>query len=81
MPTNENCLAQKITRKPFQKAKRTEFPLLNSFGYLWSNECKGKVWCYIFHYIYDDFTRFGYFCLISHKSEALECFKRYLNEV
>uniref|UniRef100_M1DVJ7 Retrotransposon protein, Ty1-copia subclass n=1 Tax=Solanum tuberosum TaxID=4113 RepID=M1DVJ7_SOLTU len=29
----------------------------------------------------DDFMRFGYVYLISHKSEALECFKRYLNEV
>ena len=29
----------------------------------------------------DDFMRFGYVYLISHKSKALECFKRYLNEV
>lgn len=25
--------------------------------------------------------RFGYFCLISHKSEALECLREYMNEV
>ena len=29
----------------------------------------------------DDFTRFGYVFLIYYKSEALECFKIYMNEV
>ena len=29
----------------------------------------------------DDFTRFGHVYLISHKSDALDCFKRYTNLV
>jgi len=27
----------------------------------------------------DDYTRYGHIFLISHKSEVLECFRRYLN--
>ena len=29
----------------------------------------------------DDYTRFGYVYLISHKSEALNCFKKFMNLV
>ena len=29
----------------------------------------------------DDFTRYGYVYLISHKSEVLDCFRRYINLV
>ena len=29
----------------------------------------------------DDYTRYGYVYLISHKSDALECFKKFMNLV
>ena len=29
----------------------------------------------------DDFTRYGHVFLISHKSEVLDCFEKYINEV
>ncbi|XP_019261101.1 PREDICTED: uncharacterized protein LOC109239051 [Nicotiana attenuata] len=82
MPTCENCLAGKITRKPFGKAKRVVFP----FQLIHSDICgpmnvRSRFGAAYFIIFIDDFTRFGYVYLISHKSEALECFKRYMNEV
>lgn len=80
--SNENCLAGKITRKPFGKAKRADFPL----QLIHSDICgpmnmKARSGALYFVTSIDDFTRFGYAYLISHKSESLECFKKYLNEV
>ena len=82
MSTCEKCLAWKITRKPFGKAKRDEFPL----QLIHSKICglmnlRARSYATYFITFIDDFTRFDYAYLISHKSEALECFKRYLNEV
>ena len=82
MSTCENCLARKITRKPFGKAKRAEFPL----QLIHSDICgpmnvRTRSGALYFITFIDDFTRFCYVYLISYKSEALECFKRYLNEV
>jgi len=82
MPTCENCLAGKITRKPFGKAKRAEVPL----QLIHSNICgpmnvRARSGATYFITFIDDFTRFGYVYLISHKSEALGCFERYMNEV
>ena len=71
----------KITCRQFRKAQRAEFPL----QLIYSDICGPmNVWArsgatYFITFI-DDFTYFGYVYLISHKSEALEFFKRYLNE-
>ena len=82
MSTCEYFFAGKITHKPFGKAKRDEFPL----QLIHSDICgpmNVKAWSgatYIITFN-NDFTRFGYVYLISHKSEAFECFKIYMNEV
>jgi transposase InsO family protein len=48
---------------------------------MWPNECKGKTWEFLFHHIVDDFSRYGYAYLISHKFEALDCFRQYMSMV
>ena len=44
---------------------------------MWSNECEGKVWRFLLHI----YTRYSHVYLISHKSEALDCFRRYMRLV
>lgn len=81
MSTCENYLVRKITRKLFGKPKRAEFPLQLTH----SDICAPIIVRARFYAIYintfiDYFKYFGYVHLISHKSKALECFKRYMNE-
>ena len=77
-----HCLAGKATRKPFGKGTRAELPL----QLIHSDICgpmniRARHGAYYFITFIDDFTRFGHIYLISHKSEALDCFRRYLNLV
>lgn len=62
------------------KSKRVEFPLLLIHSDILSNYCKAKPGARYFITYIDDFTRYGYVYLISHKFQALECFKGYMNE-
>ncbi|KAK9108126.1 hypothetical protein Syun_024137 [Stephania yunnanensis] len=82
LPMCENCLAGKMARKPFGKGIRAEFPLQlihsDICGPMNVRSRHGGVYFITF---IDDYTRFGYVYLISHKSEALECFKKYINLV
>ena len=78
----KHCLEGKTTRKPFGKGKRAEFPL----HLIYSNVCgpmnvRGRHGAVYFITFIDDYTRFGYVYLISHKSEAISCFKRFMNLV
>ena len=50
-----------------------------SLRHLWPNECEGKTWSSIT--FIDDFTLFDHIYLISHRHEALDCFKRYITLV
>lgn len=82
LPTCEHCLAGKSTRKPFGKATRASFPL----ELIHSDICgpmsvKARHGASYFITFIDDFTRYGYVYLISLKSEALECFRRFMNLV
>ena len=78
LPVCEQCLAEKITRFPFGKAKRTCFPL----KLIHSNICSpmnvgarhGAQYSITF---IDDLTRFNHVYLIFHISKALDCFKTY----
>ena len=77
-PVCEQCLAGKATRLPFGKAKRPCFPL----ELIHSNICglinvRARHGAQYFITFIDDFTRFGHVYLISHRSEAFDCFKRY----
>ena len=70
------------TRKPFGKRTRAEFPLqlINSdiCGPLNVKARRGVVYFITF---IDDFTRYGYVYLISHKFQALNCFIKFMNLV
>ena len=74
----EQCLAGKVTRLPFGKAKRACFPLeLIHFDICGRMNVRARHGAQYLITFIDDFTRFGHVYLISHRSEALDCFKRY----
>ena len=78
LPVCEHCLAGKATRKPFGEATRAQTPL----QLIHSDICgpmnvRARHDAHYFITFIDDFTRFGVVYLISHKYEALECFKRF----
>ena len=73
-------MAGKTTRKPFGKGTRAEYPL----QLIHSDICgpmnvKARHGASYFITFIDDFTRYGYVYLIAYKSEALDCFKRFMN--
>jgi transposase InsO family protein len=76
----EYCRAGKTITKPFAKDTRAKF----SFQVINYDIC-GNVRArhddvYFITFI-DDFTRYGYVFFISHKSEALSCFIKFINLV
>jgi len=82
LPVCEHCLVGKAIRLPFGKAKRASSPLqfIHLDIYSLMNVRARREGNYFITFI-DDFTRFGHVYLISHKSEALDCFIRYTNLV
>ena len=63
MPTCKNYFDGKITRKPFGKAKRVEFPLqLIHYDICSPMNVSARSGATYFITFIDDFTRFGY-CL------------------
>ena len=82
LSTYENCLAGKMARKPFGKRTRSEIPLqlIHYDIYGPTNIRARNVGVYFITFI-DNYKCFGHVYLISHKSEALECFKKYINLV
>ena len=82
LPTCEPCLAGKACRKPFGKAKRASHVL----DVIHSDICgpmnvKARHGAYYFLTFIDDYSRYGSVYLLVHRSEALDCFKRFLAEV
>ena len=82
MSTCEYCLAGKTTRKPFGKGTRAETPL----KLIHSDICgpmsvRARYGAFYFITFIDDFTQYGHVYLITHKSEALSCFRQYINFV
>ena len=82
LPTCEHCLVEKSKRKPFGKTTRASFPLqlIHSDIYGPMNVRARHGDSYFITFI-DDFTRYSHVYLISHKSEALDCFRRYVSLV
>ena len=82
LPTCKFCLAGKTAWKPFGKATRVEYPLqlIHSDLYGPLNVRTRHGASYFITFI-DDFTLFGDVFLISHKFEALSCFRNYANLV
>uniref|UniRef100_A0A2N9FG52 Integrase catalytic domain-containing protein n=1 Tax=Fagus sylvatica TaxID=28930 RepID=A0A2N9FG52_FAGSY len=82
LPTCEHCLAGKSTRKPFGKGIRATVPL----KLIHSDVCgpmnvRARHGASYFITFIDDFTRYGHVYLVSHKSEALDCFRQFMNLV
>jgi transposase InsO family protein len=82
LPTCEHCLAGKSTRKPFGKGIRATIPL----ELIHSDVCgpmnvRVRHGASYFITFIDDFTRYGHVYLVSHKSKALDYFRRFMNLV
>ena len=78
LPICEYCLVGKATRLPFGKTKRAT----NKLQLIHSDICgpmnvRARHNANYFVTFIDDFTRFGHIYLISHKSEALDCFTQF----
>ena len=82
LPICEHYLSGKLTKKPFGKITRASFLLeliyFDICGPMGVRAQHGVTYFIIF---IDDYTRYGHIFLISHKSEALECFRCYLGLV
>ena len=82
LSTYEHCLVGKTARKPFGKGTRAEFPLqlihLDICGPMNIRARQGVVYFITF---IDNFTRYGYVYLISHKSQALYRVIKFMNLV
>lgn len=82
LPRCEPCLAGKATKKPFGKASRASSPL----DLIHSDICgplnvKARHGAVYFLTFIDDYSRFGYVYLLSHRYEALDTFKLFVAEV
>ncbi|KAL0316519.1 UNVERIFIED_CONTAM: Retrovirus-related Pol polyprotein from transposon TNT 1-94 [Sesamum radiatum] len=81
-PVCEPCMVGKACRKPFGKAKRPTCPLelvhSDICGPMNVRACHGAFYFLTF---IDDYSRYGSVYLLSLRSKALECFKRFLAEV
>ena len=78
----EPCLAGKACRKPFGTTKRVAHPI----KLVHSDICgpmnkKARHGASYFLTLIDDYLRYGYVYLISHRHEALDCFKRFVVEI
>ena len=75
-----NCLKEKMIRKPFEKTIRAQITLqLVHVDISSPMNVRAKHGTSYFITIINDFTRFGYVYLISHKYDALGCFRNFLN--
>ena len=82
LSTYEHCLVGKSKRKLLGKATRASFPL----QLIYSDICgpmnvRTKHGGFCFITFIDDYTRYDHVYLISYKSEALDCFRRYMRLV
>ena len=78
LPVCEKCLARKAKRLPFGKVRSATLPL----ELIHSDICsplniRARHGAQYFITFIDDFTRFGHVYLISHRYEALDCYKSY----
>ena len=78
----EPCLAGKACRKPFGTKKRAAHPI----ELVHSDICglmnkKARHRAAYFLTLIDDYSRYGYVYFLSHRHEALDCFKRFVVEV
>ena len=78
----ESCLDGKACRKPFGKATRATYALeLVHFDICGPMNVKARLGTSYFLTFINDYIRYGYVYLISHRYEALDCFKRFVAKV
>jgi len=82
LPRYESCLAGKATAKPFGKASRASSPL----ELIHSDICglmnvKARHGPFYFLTFIDDYSRYGFVYLLSHRYEELDVFKCFVAEV
>ena len=81
LPRCEPCLAGKATIKPFSKAMRASNLLeLIHFDICKPMNVKAPHGGIYFIPLVDDYSRYGYVCLLSHRYEALDVFKGFVLE-
>ena len=82
LPICEHCIVEKSIRKPFWKVVRATIPLqlIHSDIYGPMN-VRAKHGAFYFITFIDDFTIYAYVYLISHKLEALDYFRCFINMV
>jgi len=82
MPRCESCLASKATVKPFGKASRASSPLeLIHSDICWTHDCESTSWGFLFSHFIDDYSRYGYVYLLSHRYKALDLFEHFVSKV
>jgi transposase InsO family protein len=82
LPFCEHCVSGKTSKKPFPKATRSKGLL----EIIHTDICgplnvHARNRCQYFVTFIDDYSRYGYVYLISHKSEAFDCFLKFKAEV
>jgi hypothetical protein len=79
LPTCEKYLKGKMARKPFGTGTRSKFPLqLFHSDICGPMNVRARHGGRYFITFIDDYTRYDHVYLISHKSEALACFKKFI---
>ena len=82
LPRRESCLVGKVTAKPFGKASRASSPLeLIHCDICEAINVKARHEAFYFLPFIDNYSRYGYVYLLSHRDEALDVFKRFVPEV
>jgi len=81
-PRCESCLTGEGTTKPFGKASRPS----SSLELIHSDICgpmnvKARHMAFYFYTFIDDYSRYGYVYLLSHRCKELDVFKRFLVKV
>ena len=80
LPRCESCLAGKATAKPFGKASRASSPLELIYNIYGPMTVKAHHGAFYFLTFIDDYSRYGYVYLLSHRYKALDVFKCYVTE-
>ena len=82
LPRCESCLAGKVTAKPFGKVSRASSRLeLIHYDICGPMNAKTRHRAFYFLNFIDDYSEYGYVCLLSHHYKALDVFKCFVAEV
>ncbi|KAL0301602.1 UNVERIFIED_CONTAM: hypothetical protein Sradi_6437000 [Sesamum radiatum] len=81
LPACEPCMVEEARRKLFGKAKKATHPLELVHSHICGQmNVRARHGAFYFLTFIDDYSRYGSVYLLSHRSKALDCFKRFLAE-